>query len=178
MKVAFSKAQMGSEYLLCVLIGDESETVTPSIDNMAYIDQKTAESGTVEFTAFTKKPDNKDTSVKYSVYLSSNADSGDGLDGFTEVATFEYYSSGLNYTLGDVNDDGEITIDDAYDALLISVNLMDPAPTEQQIAAANVDESTEEDNPVTVDDAYNILLCSVRFETGIKALDDYIANLE
>lgn len=157
MKIAYTKATLGSEYLLCVLEDDGSASATPNADNMAYINQQTADGSTVEFTAFPKQPDSKTNSVKYSIYLSSNADAASGgVASFTKVATAEYYSAGLNVTLGDVDDDGEITIDDAYTALLMSVGLITDA-TEQQTAAADVDK----DGDVTIDDAYNILLRSV-----------------
>ena len=157
MKIAYGKAQLNSEYLLCVLTDDGSANVVPTADNMAYIDQVTAESVNVEFTAFPKSQGSAN-SVKYAVYLSSDTDASNpdaGIAAFTKVATFEYYFAGLDVLLGDVNSDGEITVDDAYDALLISVGLMEP--TDAQIAAGDVTKTGE----VTVDDAYYILLYSV-----------------
>ena len=68
MKVAYNGAQSGNEYLLCVLADNEDDV--PTVDNMAYIDQKTADGATVEFNAFPKAVDAQTKSVKYTVYLS------------------------------------------------------------------------------------------------------------
>ena len=172
MEIAYSAAQSGNEYLLCVL-ADNTDDV-PTVDNMAYIDQTTAGSATVEFSAFPKAVDEKTTSVKYTVYLSSDADAASGsIAAFTKVATFEYYSAGASAVmLGDVDGDEEITVNDALDALFLSVGTVNNAsrPEEEQREAADVDQSGD----VEVQDALNILYCSVGTKTGIKALDDFI----
>ena len=175
MKISYANAQTGNEYLLCVLADDESGV--PTVDNMAYIDQKTADGAAVEFTAFPKAVDSKTTSVKYAVYLSSDADAASAngsVASFTKVASFEYYFAGLNVMLGDVDGDEDITVNDALDALFLSVGTLNNTerPEEEQRTAADVNE----DGDVGVDDALNILYCSVGTKTGIQALDGYIDN--
>ncbi|MBR3569865.1 MAG: hypothetical protein IKN96_03550 [Oscillibacter sp.] len=173
LKVSYSKAAGGSEYLLCVL-KDDGEG--PGADNMAYIDQKPATGSSVDFIAYPKKPGANETSVKYAVYLSGNAPADSGsIDSFTKVGSFEYYGE-ADVMLGDVDGNGAIEVDDALDALFLSVGTVNnlARPEEQQRAAANVDES---EDGVDVGDALNILLCSVGTKTGIKALDDYLDSL-
>ncbi|MBQ6206394.1 MAG: hypothetical protein IJK52_04865 [Oscillospiraceae bacterium] len=174
--ITYKKAQDGKEYLLCVLADNADDT--PTADNMAYIDQQPAEGNSVKFTAFPKAVDEKTSGVKYTVYLSSNADNADnstedpGITAFTKVATFEYYADVAAVMLGDVNGDEDITVNDALDALFLSVGTVNNAsrPEEEQREAADVDQSGD----VEVQDALNILYCSVGTKTGIKALDDFI----
>ncbi len=176
MTVAYNKAQSGSEYLLCVLAQGEDGKTAPDADHMAYIDQKPAEGTSVEFTAFPKAVDAKTTSVKYEVWLSSNADASAedaGLTGFTKVGAFEYYAAGMSAVmLGDVDGDEDITVNDALDALFLSVGTVNNPnrPEEEQREAADVDQQ----NGVEVIDALNILYCSVGTKTGVKALDDFL----
>ena len=176
MNISYSKATAASEYLLCVLKDDGSATVTPTADNMAYIDQKPAEGttsgATVEFAAFPKKPEANETSVKYAVYLSSNADAAaGGISSFTKVATFEYYGQAA-VLLGDVDGNGRITSADALDALYLSVNLVRNAnrPEAEQRLAADVDAN----GSISSMDALNILYASVNIKRGVAALDAYI----
>ena len=84
--------------LILALSGDET---TPTMDNIVYIDQSQAESGTVAFTIFPSEMSNG----TYHIYRSWLG--GDGLE---EIASFSYY---VPYKLGDVNDDGNITPTDA-----------------------------------------------------------------
>lgn len=172
MKISYSKATAASEYLLCVLEDDGSATATPTADNMAYIDQKPADSATAEFIAFPKKPDANETSVKYAVYLSSNADAADGgIASFTKVATFEYYGEAA-ILLGDVDGNGRITTADALYALYLSVgkvNYQNRPEAEQRLAA-----DLNGDGKVATLEALNILYASVWTKRGVPALDDYI----
>ena len=166
MKVTYSKAQSGNEYLLCVLADDE--TGVPTVDNMAYIDQKTADGATMEFTVFPKAVDAKTTSVKYTVYLSSNADASSedaGLTSFTKVGAFEYYAAGnSDVMLGDVDGDEDVTISDAVLVLqaIVEAETLD----DKQTAAADVDKDTE----VTISDAVAILQYIVEAITSFDEL--------
>ena len=172
MKVTYKKAALNSEYLLCVLEDDGSATATPTADNMAYINQQTADGANVEFTAFPKKQEA--TSVKYTVYLSSNADAASGgISSFTKVATFEYYGQSA-VMLGDVDGDRDIDVQDALYALYLSVGTVNyqGRPEAEQRQAADLNGN----GAVQVDEALNILYCSVGTKTGVKALDDYIDN--
>ena len=108
----------------------------------------------MEFIAFPKQPDSSARSVKYSVYLSSNADasSGAGISSFVKVATFEYYSAGVSdVILGDLDGDGEPTVSDAVMVLQSVVDVV--TLDEKQTVAADVDKS----GVVDVSDAVAIL---------------------
>lgn len=162
MKISYSKATAGKEYLLCVLIDDGAATATPSADNMAYINQQTAETAAVEFTAYPKKPGDNDTSIKYAVWLSSNADAGEegaGITGFTKVATFEYYGE-ASVLLGDVNGDTNINAMDARIVLQSAARLT--TLTDQQKLAANVNK----DANVNAQDARMILQYAAKLITS------------
>lgn len=86
------------QYLLLVIKGEG----VPTAENIAYIDQAAAQNGSVSFTAYPKEL----TKGTYHVYLV-----GAGMK-FAEskVASFEYDQK---YTLGDVDDSGVITVQDA-----------------------------------------------------------------
>ncbi|MBQ6986417.1 MAG: dockerin type I repeat-containing protein [Oscillibacter sp.] len=154
--LTYSNPQAGSEYLLIVL-SDDNET--PSVDNMAYIDQQTAASsatGTaaLDFTIFPKRVDASVTSVTYSIYLSSNTDAGtgNGITGYEKVGSFDYYASGTSdVLLGDVDGDGEIMVGDAVLVLqaVVEAETLDA----RQTTAADVDR----DGSVMVGDAVAIL---------------------
>lgn len=169
LKVSYSKAAGGSEYLLCVL-KDDGEG--PSADNMAYIDQKPATGSSVDFIAYPKKPDANETSVKYAVYLSGNAPADSGsINSFTPVGSFEYYGEAA-ILLGDVDGNGRITTTDALYALYLSVdkvNYQNRPESEQRLAA-----DLNGDGRVATLEALNILYASVWTKRGVPALDDYI----
>ena len=160
--VVYNTPHTGSEYLLIVLSGSDS---TPSVDNMAYIDQKTAStSSELEFTIYPKKVDAQTSSVSYSVYLSSNTDAstGDKITGYVKVGSFEYYSS-VSATLGDVDGDERIMVGDAVLVLqaVVGAETLDT----KQTAAADVDK----DGRVMVGDAVAILQYVVG---AIKSFDE------
>lgn len=96
------------QYLLMVLKGgaDGSAPGVPTADNIAYIDQMAATETGVDFTAYPKEL----TKGTYYVYLvgggTALADS--------QVASFEYDQK---YTLGDVNEDGKVNINDVLSLL-------------------------------------------------------------
>lgn len=86
------------QYLLLVLKGEG----VPTAENIAYIDQAAAQNGSVSFTAYPSAL----TKGTYHVYLVGAGKT------FAEskVASFEYDQK---YTLGDVDDSGVITVQDA-----------------------------------------------------------------
>lgn len=109
--VSYAGAQSGAYYLLLVT---NKATTAPTVDDIVYIDQLTAVSSGVSFTAYPSAL-GKGT---YYVYLSTNAGSGLGKGGLEEVGTFKSY---VPYKLGDV--DGENGLN-SYDASLILQHLV------------------------------------------------------
>ncbi len=129
----------GNQYLLLVLKGTN---VTPTVDNIVYIDQAAAnDSGTVTFNAYPSSLTKSD----YSVYI-VGADKAFAAS--LPAATFSYWQT---YKLGDVDDDEAITVNDAVYILKFIVGKINF--TEVQRSAADVDG----DNYVTVNDAVYIL---------------------
>lgn len=139
-KMTYPSAVSGAQYLVLAL---NDGTKIPTETNVAYIDQT---SGTVTFDIYPSKLENEKT---YDIYLSSDAA---GSDGLTKVGSFQYYAP---YTLGDVNDDGRITPDDALYALQIYAGIKNQGQewTENQKLAADVNKN----GSVTPDDALRIL---------------------
>ena len=137
--LTYDGAQDGSYYLVMALI---DATALPTESNIAYIDQKTADGGTVTFDVY---PGKLEAGKTYTVYLTSN----DGvLDTMTEKGSFRYY---VPYTLGDVNSDGKFTATDALFALQMAVGK--GTWTENQRFSANVNR----DERITATDALYIL---------------------
>lgn len=128
------------QYLLLVIKGEG----VPTAENIAYIDQAAAQNGSVSFTAYPSAL----TKGTYHVYLVG----ADKPFAESKVATFQYDQ---RYTLGDVDDDGEITAIDALYALQMSVGINDWSETAH--LAANVDG----DDEITAIDALYILQMSV-----------------
>ena len=133
------------QYLLLVIKGEG----VPTAENIAYIDQAAAQNGSVSFTAYPSAL----TKGTYHVYLV-----GAGMK-FAEskVASFEYDQK---YTLGDVDDDGYWTANDALYTLQIAVNKVvikidgiDTPVTDVIRAAAD----TDKDGYATANDALLIL---------------------
>ena len=91
------------QYLLLVLKGEG----VPTAENIAYIDQAAAQTGSVSFAAYPKEL----TKGTYHVYLVGG---GTAFNAAKPDATFQYDKK---YTLGDVNEDGKINIGDATEAL-------------------------------------------------------------
>ena len=148
--LTYSGANPGSYYLVMALQVDDPESATPivpTVSNITYIDQDTAKGETVTFKVYPSKLENGKT---YKVYLSSN----DGtLNKLTEQGSFSYY---VPYTLGDVDENGEITPADALEVLKHAVGKI--TLTGNPYLAANVVKS---DGDVTVMDALEILKYSV-----------------
>lgn len=129
----------GNQYLLLVLKG---KNVTPTVDNIVYIDQAAAnDDGTVTFNAYPSSITKSD----YSVYI-VGADKAFAAS--SPAATFNYWQT---YKLGDVDDDEAITVDDAVKILQSIVGKI--TLTDIQRSAADIDG----DNDVTVNDAVYVL---------------------
>ena len=133
------------QYLLLVLKGEG----VPTAENIAYIDQAAAQNGSVSFTAYPKEL----TKGTYYVYLVGAGKT------FAEskVASFK---CDQKYTLGDVDEDGYWTANDALYTLQIAVNKVvikidgiDTPVTDVIRAAAD----TDKDGYATANDALLIL---------------------
>lgn len=130
------------QYLLLVLKGgaDGSAPGVPTADNIAYIDQMAATETGVSFTAYPKEL----TKGKYYVYLV-----GGGMAfAQSQVASFEY---DRKYTLGDVNEDGEIDSRDALRTLRGAAGIITLTPNQAKAADVN------KDNEIDSRDALRIL---------------------
>lgn len=143
-RVTYKNEKSGKEYLIMV----QSDEETPNVDNLVYIDQKTADG-----TAFIVYPKEMKDRTTYHVYLSSNAEAG--ITTRKEVGTFTYSAGQSDYTLGDVDGDGKITSPDALSTLQMSVGK--GTWTDSQRLAANADK----DDKITSADALMILQASV-----------------
>lgn len=140
------------QYLLLVLKGnaDGSAPSVPTADNITYIDQMAATETGVSFTAYPKEL----TKGKYYVYLVGG---GTAFNAAEPDATFQYDKK---YTLGDVDEDGYWTANDALYTLQIAVNKVvlkidgiDTSVTDVIRAAAD----TDKDGYATANDALLIL---------------------
>lgn len=135
------ESAMAGKYYLVLALNDGS--TTPTVSNIAYIDQDTATGETVSFTVYPNKLENGKT---YTVYLSSN----DGtLTTLTEQGSFSYY---VPYKLGDADLSGEV---DAYDATVVlrHVAKIQYITTPNALLAADANRSGD----VDADDATRIL---------------------
>lgn len=101
-QVTYSGAREGAYYLILALNG---EGTTPTEENIVYIDQTAGASG----AAFNVYPSSLVSGQTYGIYLSGS----DGT-GLTKVASFDYY---MPYRLGDVDEDGSLSSNDALWAL-------------------------------------------------------------
>lgn len=126
-KVDLSGAESGKEYLVIVT---EGQNVTPDANNIVYIDQVTASGDSVSFNVY---PRTLTSGKTYSVRISTNAANG----ALAEKGSFQYYAA---YTLGDVNEDGEVTIMDAM--AVVNHVVENSVLTGNKLLAANVDTSS------------------------------------
>lgn len=130
------------QYLLLVLKGgaDGSAPGVPTADNIAYIDQMAATETGVDFTAYPKEL----TKGTYYVYLVGAGKT------FAEskVASFK---CDQKYTLGDVNEDGEIDSRDALRTLRGAAGIVTLTPNQAKAADVN------KDNEIDSRDALRIL---------------------
>lgn len=133
----------GSQYLLLVVKGTGAD-VTVTADTIVYIDQAAAKSdGKVEFTAYPSAL----TKGSYSVYIiGANKAFSAG-----PAATFSYYQP---YTLGDVDGDGNININDAMKVMYHIAGIATLNETQQ--LAANV-VTGGADDALNINDAMQII---------------------
>ncbi|MBR2743054.1 MAG: dockerin type I repeat-containing protein [Clostridia bacterium] len=142
--VTCTNAIAGSDYVIIVMT---DATGIPTEENIAYIDQKRADSATVSFTVY---PKSLEPDAQYYVYMSSNAPqtSANDIGALVRVASFEYY---VPYILGDA--DGNRTVN-ATDALYVLQAIVgEHELTPMQLLAADMDL----DGVVTASDALLIL---------------------
>ena len=133
--VSYNAAANDKFYLL--IVTNKAIETAPTVDNIVYIDQATATSGKVSFTAYPSAL-SKGT---YHIYLSSNASGGYGKDGLQEIGSFEsYVYEAPLYTLGDVNNDTFVNSKDATVVLRAAANLV--TLTTLQKAAGDVNGDT------------------------------------
>ena len=145
LNLTYSGAAAGKEYVVFATSTDAA----PTESNLVYIDQKTAaSSGGVTFAIY---PKSLTSGATYYIWLSSDAASGVGAGRAVKVGSFGYYTAKPAYTLGDVNQDGSITVSDA---LYVLDMIVGTKPMEEPYkSAADVDQN----GSVTVSDALGIL---------------------
>lgn len=145
LEVTYQGAAAGSQYLI---LGLNDDSNIPTAGNIVYIDQQLVlTDASVTFSLY---PSSLETGKTYSIYLSSNADTG--ITGLTKVASFQYH---VPYILGDVDLNERVTAADAQAALQISVGLGDWGEISRLAADFNGD------GDVTAADALEILKASV-----------------
>ena len=140
LSVQLTDAEDG-QYLVLLVDGKSSNLPTTS-NTILYINQAAPENKIVTFDVYP----NLDslTGEDLTLYITSNA------DGFNTItANLKYY---LAYMLGDVDQDGKVTVTDAS-VLLQIVAAIKTNATSRQLKAANVDKS----NGVNVTDASYVL---------------------
>lgn len=142
LKLTFT-GDSNEQYVVFLLNGGST---VPTQNNIRYINQQTG-SASVEFTIF---PDDLTEPGEYTVHLSD-------YDSYTQVASLTVAEP--PYTLGDVDDDGEITAIDAVKTLRAAAKL-DVLDDVQQ-KAADVDKDSE----LTAIDAVKILRVAAKLET-------------
>ena len=142
----FSLSFTGSADQYVVFLLGNGDTV-PTEDNIAYIDQNSG--GSISFVVYPYEL----TTGDYNVYVSSNGDNGS----YTWVASFSVTDNWEEapYTLGDVNQDGNINVFDAVLTLNYIVQLEEL--TEQQIMAADLSQTANEQSRINVFDAVALL---------------------
>lgn len=137
----YNSARSGNYYLVFLVKGTGT---TPTVDNVVYIDQVTAEGSSVSFDLYPSSWSNG----TYTVLLASN----DGTS-VQSVGTIAYDAP---YTLGDVNSDGKINASDATEVLMHAVKKK--TLTGDTFSAADVTKN----NIVDAADATRILMYSVK----------------
>lgn len=137
MDVEATGLEKGKQYLLLVLSGESA----PTEDNIAYIDQAAAGAdGSISFNAYPSAL----TAGTYRVYIVG----GSRAFSAGPAATFQVDQK---YTLGDVNSDGQILVNDAQ--LTLNYIVKKTTLSESQLLAADV----THDGKVLVNDAQKIL---------------------
>ena len=124
--------ELTGDYSLVLLL-DETSGVTgiPTESNLQYIDQVTIQENQATFNII---PRAMTDGATYNVYVSTNGENGS----LTKVASFQYGTK-PPYTLGDVNNDGEIDPKDAVLVLRYSAELTPLGEDQQKAANVNGD---------------------------------------
>lgn len=157
-----SSANAGNQYLVMLVTGTFEEVPTAE-NKIIYVNQKAATGSTVTFGVDNDyvypKLDVVENDKPLTLLITSN-------DGTAMKKTTLYYSTGGNYdvkqyTLGDVNEDGDINTQDALNILQYYVGLVEL--TEPQMMAANVNKDSE----VNTQDALKIL----RYYVGLDTIE-------
>ncbi|MBQ5749366.1 MAG: hypothetical protein IIV87_04330 [Oscillospiraceae bacterium] len=136
--VSYAADSADDYHLVLALSG---ENTVPTKENIVYIDQTSAENGTVAFTVYPSELTKDET---YHIYRTQSGST----TGLEEVASFTYFEAA---DLGDVDGLNGITAADAMYALQISVGLGNWE--ESEMARADVDGI----NGITATDALWIL---------------------
>ena len=129
----------------------------PTSQTIVYIDQDAAQAGTITFTAY---PSELTSGKTYHVYLASSDTANGAITALTEIAEYSYYAA---YTLGDVNDDGNINQNDALRCLQYQVDAAKYPLSDTQKLAANVTKVLSDDDMINQNDALRIL----QYQVGI-----------
>lgn len=127
----------GEQTLVLLLAGDSR---VPTADNLQYIDQQASDGSSISFTL---KPKELTAGTSYSVYLSTTSKA------VTKVASFQYGEKPA-YTLGDVNDDGNIDAKDAVLVLRYAAKLADLNSQQQLSADVNADGAIDAKDAVKI----------------------------
>ena len=141
----------GTQYVVFALSGEKA---VPTKSNITYIDQDAASNGTISFNLYPGSL----SSGTYNVYLAAGG--GNGLE---KVAAFSYYQA---YTLGDVDGDQLININDAMAILNHLVEKDGCILTGSNYLAADING----DSTVNINDAMELL----NFLAGKSG--DYLKN--
>lgn len=129
-KFSLTCKALTGKYSLALLLQQDNNAY-PTEANLYYIDQKTIEEGKATFSIIPKAMTDGAT---YNVYVSTNGENGS----LTKVASFQYGTK-PPYTLGDVNNDGEIDPKDAVLVLRYSAELTPLGEDQQKAANVNGD---------------------------------------
>ena len=142
-KLEYTATNEGEQLVMLLLNG-----TTPTKDNIYYIDQQSSAGGTCTFTIYPKQL----TSGTYRLMVASKTSE--------TAATIKYEAA---YMLGDVNDDGRVTSQDASYALQIAIKSLKPSETQKLAADVNLD------GRVTSQDASYILRKAIK---DIKSFEE------
>lgn len=146
-KFSLTYSDAAGEQLVMLLLGKDD--AVPTASNIYYIDQQSQNAdGTCTFTIYPKQL----TSGTYRLMVASKTSE--------TAATIKYEAA---YMLGDVNDDGRVTSQDASYALQIAIKSLKPSETQKLAADVNLD------GRVTSQDASYILRKAIK---DIKSFEE------
>ena len=160
--VVYSAAEDGSQYLVLATTEDAREedggTVVckPTKDNIIYIDQTDAAGAADGQAAFVVYPSELEPGTYY-IFLSSNA--GSGIQGLTEIASFELPDGTTVVILGDVDGNGERSIYDVLDLVQLVVR-------DVSVETAGAFCDVDGDGKLTIYDVLDLVQMVVRGDTG------------